>query len=347
MGAGGIKTPPRRPARGVDVSSSAQGEAIAVVYGRTKVPVRILWVGRLHHVALERIAYESPGAGFGAATPQSDEFYYWISIQLALGEGPIEGVRTLYKRDTLFVLKDFNTGAVNGVITPPNLPGAKVFLGTAGQPAWTDDFEHQVKNKRWQSEPPEPALNLPHLAYLARHDWPLYQQAQLPNLSCELFGLFLDPTLVELDTRPNPPKTPNLLDLHPDPTPPAPIWLKIGANPADIVLDLLTNPVHGIGFPPEMLDEVSLADYRLACFAHGILLSLQCGEQKAGREWLTSILEQSNATVRFSGGKLQVLPLWDSVTTGPHWAPPHLRQTHVPQFLQKQPDGSYALKPVV
>jgi len=358
MGAKLPKSQGTKPAKGVDVSTTAYGEVIAVNFGRCMVTPRLIWMGKLQHQPAAGIVFKTPGSGFGAAHPTNDQYIYFVSLQWAIGEGPIEGIRTLYKRDTFITLADFDHVGDDGVIRPPNF-GGRIFPGSEHQPAWRDSYDRLLGSGRklWTSLTPGHVgstdnsieLAYPFLASLGRLEWPLYQQAQLPNLTFEGFCIALEqsvrdwslPTEGIEDGPPQPTFVPHASSeaTYTDSDGEHPV-LKVGANPADIIQQILTNPVFGMDWPgSEALD-----DYRTACLAHGFLMGVPCDSQRAAREWISDILEQSNSLVRMSNGALEVLPLWDSVTTGPVWAAPQDQVKHTPKFLQQNADGSYSIQ---
>lgn len=329
----GAPKPPKKPAAaGLEISTSGDGVPIPVIYGRCRVSGNLLWVGKLNYSKgdLDHVSFPT-GGGFGAAAPATTErYFYFLSLMFGLGEGPIRGVRTLYKRDTLYRLKHWDV-VVDGVAQSSNFQG-EIRVGTATQPPWTT-VATGLFTGGGSGDPPSPALALPYLAYLPRHIWPLYDQAQVPNLTFEVFGLQIDDTVRE-------PEYSGIAGMVGQFTyTPNPDGEPIGSNPADILSDLTSNPIHGSGFPLAMLGD--LTDFRTACRAHGFLLSLACVEQREAREYLKDILEQSNATVRFSDGQLHVLPLWDSVTTGPVFSPPADQVTHTPAWLEADGQGGY------
>ncbi|MCL1908971.1 MAG: phage tail protein [Holophagaceae bacterium] len=81
------------------------------------------------------------------------------------------------------------------------------------------------------------------------------------------------------------------------------------ANAADVIFDMLTNTVHGMGFPPEAID--SLTDYRAYTAAAGLYLSGCYFDQRPGLEILKNLLACTNSISVWSGGKLKIVPLGD------------------------------------
>lgn len=337
-----------KPETHIDISTSGYGDAIPVYYGVVRGPSNLIWLSELANIQGSRLTFPTPGSGFGGAAPQGDlKTFYFISMLIALGEGPIRGVRTMYKRDTRFRVKKFDEPNGVGIIDPPNFSG-KVYTGTANQPAWNEEggfFDEHGQPIGKRISPPSPALAYPYLAYIARHLWPLYQQAQLPNLTFEIAGLAIDNFSHDYS---------EFQAVAGSGEPPTPVpdlaGFPAGANPVDIIRDMLTNPIHGRGdFPSEMLDaEFSFSgdpfgSYRTACRALGFQLGLACTDQKDTGKWISDILEVTHAVAVWSEGWLRFKPLYDSVVKGPSYHDVSQQVTFVPPDLEPDPQGEYTL----
>ena len=81
------------------------------------------------------------------------------------------------------------------------------------------------------------------------------------------------------------------------------------ANPADVIFDMLTHPIHGMGFPANVID--SLSDYREYTTAVGLYLSACYFDQRSGLDAINTLLACTNSISVWSGGKLKILPLGD------------------------------------
>jgi hypothetical protein len=81
------------------------------------------------------------------------------------------------------------------------------------------------------------------------------------------------------------------------------------ANPAAALFDMLTHPVHGMGFPAASIGP--LDDYRLYAKEAGLLVSAAFEAQKTGLEAVKGLLECTNSMPVWSDGRLRVLPLGD------------------------------------
>ncbi|WP_374513772.1 phage tail protein [Niveibacterium sp.] len=81
------------------------------------------------------------------------------------------------------------------------------------------------------------------------------------------------------------------------------------ALPRDILSDLLTDPVEGMGWSGARLAD--LTDYSTWCAAMGIQLSLAADSQRAARDWVTDVLKATMADSVWSAGKLKFVPYGD------------------------------------
>jgi hypothetical protein len=84
------------------------------------------------------------------------------------------------------------------------------------------------------------------------------------------------------------------------------------ANPADIVVDFLTNPQYSIGLLPATLDAASLALYKTYCQAQGIFFSPALTSQEQVSQILDRWAQLSNSWIFWSGDAFKFVPLGDS-----------------------------------
>ena len=149
-----------------------------------------------------------------------------------------------------------------------------VYTGTATQAPWPI----------WQTKHPEKALSYSGLAYVAGVDFSLNSSGGMPNINIEVFGAHSGDSEAG----------------H--------------ASPANVVTEILTNPVYGIGFPAEKVSDFSgAAGYSEYCKAEGFWISCLFDSQKDASEQLDSIMRATNSTIRWRSGSrkmiLDVLPL--------------------------------------
>ena len=81
------------------------------------------------------------------------------------------------------------------------------------------------------------------------------------------------------------------------------------ADPKEIVSDILTNPNYGAGFPPARLGD--LTAYSAYCRASGLFLSPVLDEQRETQEWLGDLAQLTNSAFVWSAGTLKLIPYGD------------------------------------
>jgi hypothetical protein len=96
------------------------------------------------------------------------------------------------------------------------------------------------------------------------------------------------------------------------------------ANPAAIVVDLLTNPRYGAGFPAANLDTAgSIADWGTYCQAAQLAMSILLDKQQPCARWVEELAQLTVSAVLWSGSLLKVIPYGDAALTanGATWNP--------------------------
>jgi len=152
--------------------------------------------------------------------------------------------------------------------------GMSEFLGADGQAVWS----YLTSNHA-----PE-AVPYSGLAYVAHGSYDLGSNSSLDNHSFEISGKFqLSASVFDCD-------------------------------PAVLLLDFLTHPTHGAGFPAANI--ANLADFSDYCIAAGLLVSPAYTEQKPAQEHLLALVQAVNCEFVFSGGLLKIIPRDDAVITG-------------------------------
>jgi len=146
----------------IAIQSSTLGVPITLGWGRARLKCNLLWYNAF--TATPHTTQTSAGKGFGGGS-KNTTYSYTASVMFGLCEGPIQGVRTVYRDKSVF------TGSTA-------LSQAKLSLatGTIGQPVWgylTSRF-------------PSQALGYSGLAYVYAQDYALNDSATLPNHSFEV-----------------------------------------------------------------------------------------------------------------------------------------------------------------
>jgi Putative phage tail protein len=141
----------------------------------------------------------------------------------------------------------------------------------------------QTTDSYWTTNYPNNAINYSGTAFFTGDQYQLGQSPALPNFNVEVYGM-------EYGTAPN----------------------GCDANPANIVIDLLTNSRYGAEFPLANLDTAgSLADYANYCNAVGFMLAPVYDSQQAASQMLAEIAAVTNSAIIWSGGLLKIIPYGD------------------------------------
>ena len=123
------------------------------------------------------------------------------------------------------------------------------------------------------------------LSYVAAQNFNLGTSGNLPNLNFEVQGQFCYGGAFPSD-----------------------------ANPADIVEDLLTNPVYGVpGFTSAMIGDISeFSDY---CIANGIFISPTIDQAQAASDWIQQFLTIGNSQAIWTDNVLKIRSYGDTTVT--------------------------------
>jgi hypothetical protein len=162
MGLGKSTSTSATKLNGISVQSSVLGVPITIGWGRNRIKCNLIWYGAF--TAIAHTTKQSSGKGLGGGS-KNTTYTYTASIIMGLSEGPIQGIRTIY-RDT-------------SVFTTLAAAGLSLATGTATQAPWgylTSKFPGQ-------------AIGYSGIAYVYAQDYALGDSASLPNHSFEVdFG---------------------------------------------------------------------------------------------------------------------------------------------------------------
>lgn len=131
---------------------------------------------------------------------------------------------------------------------------------------------------------PDQALPYPGICYVASAQAGLGSNAAIPAYNWEVAGLLQN--------------VPGSLD----------------CNPAEMVIDVATDPNHGADFPADRLD--ALSQYFDYCLAAGFLISTALDQQTEIRQTLADIINATNSAPVWTGGKLVIIPYGDEEISG-------------------------------
>jgi hypothetical protein len=254
---------------GIVVQSSLLGISIPKGWGTNKVGCNLM--------DYLDFSAKQTSSGKGGANPQ---YTYKATLVLGIVQGPISGIRTIYKDQAIFTATASGSKEVNGTTitisskTPEQAAGiTEIFTGEIGQAPWT----------YLETDAPTHAIGYSGICYAAAYHYPLDTSATSPNHNFEVqFAIRATIEGAQNDD----------------------------ANPADIVNDLLPDvprwPANAIG---------DLTPYSTYCLAQGLLLSPIADNGRQASDLLTEIMTCSNSDCLWSDGQLKVVPYGDTTIT--------------------------------
>ncbi|MGC8518460.1 MAG: phage tail protein, partial [Steroidobacteraceae bacterium] len=139
---------------GMQVQGSQYGLGLTIVYGQQRIPGNLIWYGDFQSVEHA----QSVGKGGGGV---STSYTYSSSFQLALCEGPVSGLVTIWKDSGTTTLSD-----INGTFS----------AGASGQPAWSHLSGAE-------------ALQYTNVAWIGCLNLALGSSPNVPNFNFEIAGM--------------------------------------------------------------------------------------------------------------------------------------------------------------
>jgi hypothetical protein len=318
-GASQSMTPQRY--NGIQISSSASGGCVPLMYGQQRLPFNLIWYG-----AFTSSANSSSGGGKGGGGSQTTGYTYKSSFACALCEGPISTIVQVWNDKDLTTLSAL---------------GLTLFTGAGGQSPWsylTTNF-------------PTQAIPYDHICYVAAQSFTLGDSAAMPNITFETRA-FLTGTgtvSVTFTTGPAAGATSAVISsslaagqwsiyfsdnevrwctvagsavtwqgaLNAACTTQAYAGCSYDADPSLMVVDYLTDPNHGVGFPAGQIATLTGANsYQSYCYSLGLFLSPFETTQRAASDFLKEIFQITNSDAVWSAGTLKVLPYCDAPVSG-------------------------------
>ena len=146
---------------GVQVQQSVKGATIPLGWGTFKVSCNLL-----DYLDFKATSQASSAGGKGGVS-SSKTYSYTASILLGLCAGPIAGIRTVYRDQSVYT---------DGATTALSQAGLSLVAGAVGQGAWTYLI----------SSHPDHALGYSGLAYVCAANYALNDSATVPNHSFEV-----------------------------------------------------------------------------------------------------------------------------------------------------------------
>src|SRR5882672_9074460 len=273
---------PNPPATSLRVQTSVQGTPIPVGWGTGRLAGNLIYYADFRSIQVQQAQQGggkgTGGGGSGKQGGGQEQTVYYTTVMMGLCEGPIVGVGTVWNSKNITSL-----GALN----------FSLFTGSYAQTAWGYVVSAHPGDARANRG----------IAYIAAAPFNLGASPDLPALNIEVkFGFFA----------PGAPQD---------------------ANAKDIIVDSATNDKYGIGFPLDRFgdgdlygvpDIYALTDWYGVVLtplyaygqAAGIWMSPVLTQQKAYSAFLSDILYGLVAEAVWSGGKLKVVPYYDSTISG-------------------------------
>ncbi|GHH09402.1 hypothetical protein GCM10008023_06040 [Sphingomonas glacialis] len=143
----------------ISIQSSTLGLPLAIGAGRNRRKPNLIWYNAF--TATPHTTQQSAGKGLGGGS-SSTSYTYTASIILAIGEGPVSGIRTVYRDKSVF--------------TSLAAAGLSLATGAPDQPVWS----------YLTSVYPAQARAYARIAYVYAADYALTDSAALPNHSFEV-----------------------------------------------------------------------------------------------------------------------------------------------------------------
>lgn len=327
------------------IQTSIYGLTIPVVFGRNRLPLNLLWYGDFR--AIKHTETTETGKG-GGGSPSRIYYTYSASVVMGLAEGPITGVRTIWRGKERFDGTPTTTVRQSraDVFTVPSGPPYTVTVPSAAE--WIDDV--QVRVRQFQGDNGTVATALVRGVHYTVTAGAYVFDAAWRGSEVEIAWL-------ASVTAPATSALGQLGFTLRNGTPGQPIWSHLTSDhaseaigysgiayvyaqdyalsnaaevenhnfevdgalqfsdaypdcdPSRVIREALINTQYGIGFPAAYLS--SDTAYSTYARAAGLMISPVFNEQRAIREWITEILEATNTDPAWNGRELKFLPRGD------------------------------------
>lgn len=272
---------------GLQFQTAVNTVAIPIGYGSPRVPINIIYANGFRSV--KQKAGSSGGKGLltsGKGAVTGYKYYATFIGAICEGELPSPGLAALFENQNVY--------------TATTLPAGKsitFFTGSPTQLPWS------VIQTNW----PEDARSYKSTAYLGFNDYELDASGTIPQINVIITGKFSATCPLYTYTAPD------------DTT-----WL-FDADPAQCVVDFLTNATYGCGFPADFIDATTLAtsadgfdpligDAALStyCQAVGFGWSVAINNSEPGNSILERWMKNLVVAVVWTGSKLKFIPYADT-----------------------------------
>lgn len=264
--------------------SSPRINQLSIQSSSLGLPITLGWgTGRVRcnliwYNKFQAIAQTKKTGGKGGGVKQTT-YTYTASVIMGLSLGEVLSVPTIYRNKEVFKDNEISTswdGEYYETTTQTALQQAGLNLATGSTT--------QMPWGYLTSNYPDQALAYRDIAYVYAQNYALDDNAAIPNHSFE----------VRFSTH---------------------VAGSADANPKDIVIDLLTNPNHGLpGWTSGLIGD--LTTWSNYCLANNLLLSPVIDTARAARDLINEWCEITNSAAFWSEGVLKVGTYGDAAATG-------------------------------
>jgi hypothetical protein len=279
---------------GLQIQTAVNTLPIPIVWGMSKLAPNVIWYNDFQTYGSGGKGGKGGGGGGGGKYGGSSQTTYSASVILALCEGPIVGINTIWKNESLYTLAGL---------------GLSLFTGTDPQSPWS----------YVSSAYPSQALGYEGTAYVCAENYSLGDSATLDNHNFEVMGLRYGTGYGQIPyTSETGSYEYGLVAGNP-----APATGYYDADPALCIEDFLTNAQFGVGFPSANIDATTLytqgggndSSYQTYCRAIGFALSPCLTDQEQASSILARWLQLTNTAAVWSGGLFRFISYGDSTVT--------------------------------
>jgi hypothetical protein len=166
-------------------------------------------------------------------------------------------------------------GPISNVLTVYDAEGAQITSLAALGGSLANGSSSQVANAWLSAFAPGQSLASRGVAYLVNSGWNMGSSTSMPQMSYEVQGLLTSGGNLDV-------------------------------NPADFIIDLMTNTTYGLGYPSANIG--ALTQFRNYCQAMGLLISPALTSQTSARDIIQQIVADCGAAFQESQGVLNILP---------------------------------------
>lgn len=289
FGSGRVNNP-QSPATSLRITTSLQGQSRPIVYGQIRISANLIDYAGFKATQVSNSGGKGGLAGGGGKGQSSGQYNYSVSVIASFGEA-ISSVIAIYNGSSV----DFLNTPPTATLTALNQIGITPSTGNTYNIELHTGSATQTSSSYWNGAFPSRTLAYRREAYAVFPNLQLGSSPTFPNFNFEILGAINS----------------DIPALGPD------------ANPADVILDLLTNTTYGVpGFSSPITGSL-IGDFSTArnyWRAAGLMISLAVTNQSAASATLKSLLKALNAEFRWSNGKLDIVPFGDVAISGNGYA---------------------------